>query len=140
MLRIFGIFCRDFFVPWEEVFVFRTRSSWLMGPQARFAFGSTGSLTVLAAVADQLARAVPARWPEAEPPPAETRKDVFRRFAKLWLIGTALASTFFIVAPRLAAARGVYPPIAVAILFPAIVLALTFLWQYWLVTRHMPKD
>jgi len=140
MLRIFGVFCRDFFVPWEEVFVNRTESFWLMGPQAKLTFGSTGTLTVLAAVADQLALVVPGRWPEAQLPPPATRKDVFWRFARLWLIFTALASAFFTFASRLGGATGDVPPVAVTILFPAIALALSFLWQYWLVVRHLPKQ
>ncbi|HEX4506192.1 MAG TPA: hypothetical protein VH722_10720 [Alphaproteobacteria bacterium] len=140
MLRVFGVFCRDFFVPWEEVFVDRTQSSWLMGPQARLTFGSTGTLTVLATVADQLALAASTRWPEAAPPQAETRRDVFRRFVRLWLISTAFAATFFAVVPRLVAPEADFPPIATAILFPAMVFGVGFLTQYRNQTRHLPKD
>jgi len=140
MFRLFGIFCRDFFVPWEEVFVDRRQSSWFMGPQARITFGSTGTLTVIATDADQLAAAAGSRWPEIEPPIAETRKDVFRRFARLWLISTAFAATFFTVVPRLAAPEVAFPPIPVAILFPAIVFGVGFLIQYWNYTRHLPRE
>ena len=138
MFRIFGPFCRDFFVPWEEEFVDRTES-WLFGKRAKIILGSTGRLTVFAAVADRLARALPERWPEKDAPAAETRNEIFRRLAKLWLIVTAMASAFFIGAPRLMLPGNVGPPIAVAILFPAIVFGFSFLLQYWFQARHLPK-
>lgn len=138
MLRLFGPFSRDFFVPWEGVFVSRC-DSWLIGNRAKIIFGSTGSLTVMANVADRLARALPERWPETNPPAAETRKDVFLRLGKLWLIGTVMASAFFIAVPRVMAPGAAAPPIAVAILFPAFALGLSFLLNYWFQVRHLPK-
>jgi hypothetical protein len=137
MFRIFGLFCRDFFVPWDELSVSRSES-WLFGGRAKLIFGSTGSLTVMGNIADRLARALPGCWPETTLPPAETRKDLFLRLGKLWLLGTMFASAFFIAAPRLLAPGTVAPPIVVAILFPAIALGLTFLLQYWLQARHLP--
>ena len=139
MFRIFGPFCRDFFVPWEEVFLDR-KESWLFGKRAKIIFGSAGSLTVFASVADRLARALPECWPEKDTPAAETRKEIFRRVGKLWLIVTAMASAFFIGVPRLMAPGAAAPPIAVAILFPAIVLGVSFLLQYWFQARHVPKS
>jgi len=139
MFRLFGVFCRDFFVPWEEVSISR-RESWLLGSRAKIIFGSTGSLTLTSNVADRLARATPERWPEINPPPVETKKDVFRRLGKLWLLGTTIASAFFIAVPRLAAPEATFPPISVAILFPAIVLGISYLLQYWFEVRRLPKD
>jgi hypothetical protein len=138
MFRLFGPFCRDFFVPWEEVFVDRTES-WLFGKRAKIVFGSTGSLTVFAAVIDRLAPALPERWPEKEAPAPETRREIFWRLGKLWLIVTVMASAFFIGVPRLMVPGNVGPPIAVAILFPAIVFGFSFLLQYWFQARHLPK-
>lgn len=138
IFRIFGPFCRDFFVPWEEVFVDRSES-WLLGKRAKIIFGSTGRLTVFAAVADRLARALPEGWPEKDTPAAETRNEIFLRLGKLWLIVTAMASAFFIGGPRLMVPGNVGPPIAVAILFPAIFFGLSFLLQYWFQARHVPK-
>jgi hypothetical protein len=138
MFRVFGPFCRDFFVPWEEVFVIRTYS-WLLGLQVRMAFGSTGSLTVLAVIADRLARALPERWPEKDAPAAETRREIFVRLAKLWLLVAGVASAFLSVVILSLPSTETGPPPAVAILFPAIVFGLSFLLQYWSQARHLPK-
>ena len=64
MWRLMGPFCRDFFVPWQEIAV--ERSPTLFGQGARLTFGSpaVGSLFVSEAVADRLARAAGDRWPE----------------------------------------------------------------------------
>jgi hypothetical protein len=64
MMRMFGPFCRDFFVPWQEIAV--ERSATLFGQGARLTFGSpaVGSLFLSASVVDQLARAAGERWPE----------------------------------------------------------------------------
>jgi hypothetical protein len=65
MFRLFGPFCRDFFVPWEEVSIARTR--WLfMGEVATLTFGNppNGTLGITANVADRLAKAAGDDWPE----------------------------------------------------------------------------
>jgi hypothetical protein len=64
MWRLMGPFCRDFYVPWQEISV--ERSPTLFGQGARLTFGSpaVGSLFVSGKLADQLARAAGERWPE----------------------------------------------------------------------------
>ena len=65
VFRLFGPFCRDFFVPWEEISV--TRAQWfLMGEMAIMTFGDPphGKLAVTAAVAARLAKAAGDDWPE----------------------------------------------------------------------------
>jgi hypothetical protein len=64
IMRVFGPFCRDFFVPWDHISV--TRKTVLFWPVAKLQFGNpaTGSLTISARVADRLARAAMGRWPE----------------------------------------------------------------------------
>lgn len=61
IIRAFGPFCRDFFVPWEDIRV--TRKTVLFWPVAKLQFGnpSIGSLTISARVADRLARAAKGR-------------------------------------------------------------------------------
>lgn len=63
IMRIFGPFSRDFFVPWSEMSIAR-RDAWLAGSMVEFRFGSTGRLTIPAYIADKLAASVPAAWPE----------------------------------------------------------------------------
>jgi hypothetical protein len=68
MWRLMGPFCRDFFVPWQEISV--ERSPTLFGQGARLTFGSpaVGSLFLSGSVADRLARAAGERWPEKTQP------------------------------------------------------------------------
>jgi hypothetical protein len=131
IMRIFGPFCRDFLVPWNEIKI--TRGDRYFWKFARLSFGqpSNGNLKVFAEVADRMARAAGHRWPEQGSFPEESSSQSASRIVKQWLAMTALAAPFFIVAPRLAtpnaAAR---PPIAVAILFPAIVFGIGAVVQY----------
>lgn len=55
-MRIFGPFCRDFFVPWNEITI--TRGDRFFWKVAKLTFGqpSIGKLTVFADVADRMAR------------------------------------------------------------------------------------
>jgi hypothetical protein len=132
IMRIFGPFCRDFLVPWNEITI--TRGNRYFWQFAKLSFGqpSNGNLKVFAEVADALARAAGHRWPEQGSFPPETPSQSASRIVKQWLAVTALAAAFFIIAPRLAtpnaAAR---PPIAVAILFPAIVFGIGALVRYF---------
>jgi hypothetical protein len=64
IMRLFGPFCRDFLVPWQDIMV--TRKTGLFRRVAELQFGSPaiGSLSIPAHVADRLARAAVGRWPE----------------------------------------------------------------------------
>jgi hypothetical protein len=64
MWRLMGPFCRDFFVPWQEISV--ERSPTLFGPGARLTFGNpaVGSLFLSGSLIDKLARAAGDHWPE----------------------------------------------------------------------------
>lgn len=132
IMRIFGPFCRDFLVPWNEITI--TRRDRYLWKEAKLSFGqpSNGNLKLFAEVADRLARAAGHRWPEQGSFPEESSSQSASRIVKQWLAMTALAAAFFIIVPRLttsnAAAR---PPIAVAILFPAIVFGIGALVQYF---------
>jgi hypothetical protein len=130
MMRIFGPFCRDFFVPWGEIAV--ARKTTLFWPIARLNFGSpgVGRLCVSAHVADRLARAANGSWPEAGPFPIESRKSRFYRLSIEWAAATCFAALFFIVAPRVLAPDAARPPIVVAILFPAIVFGIATIVRY----------
>jgi hypothetical protein len=131
IMRIFGPFCRNFFVPWTEITV--TRGDRFFWTFAKLTFGhpSVGRLTVFAHTADRMARAAGDHWPEPGPFPEETGGEVFSRIAKQWAAMTVLAATFFIIVPRLLGAKGANaPPIAVAVLFPAVVFGIAAIVQY----------
>jgi hypothetical protein len=139
IMRIFGPFCRDFLVPWNEITI--TRGDRYFWKFAKLSFGqpSNGDLKVFAEVADALARAAGHRWPEQGSFPEESSSQSASRIVKQWLAMTALASAFFIIAPRLATSNAAArPPIAVAILFPAIVFGIGAVVRYF--RRQRPKN
>ena len=130
MMRVFGPFCRDFFVPWEAISI--TRKKLLLWPVAKLQFGSpgVGSLTIPAHVANRLAHAAMGRWPETGPFPEEKHRDTLRRLLIQWAAITCVAALFFTLAPLAAAPTGSRPPIVVAILFPAIVFGVVTIVRY----------
>jgi hypothetical protein len=126
MMRIFGPFCRDFFVPWESIAVIR--KTILVWPVAKLQFGNPviGTLSIPAHTADRIARAVNRRWPEEGPFPEEKRGERLRRLLAQWAATTSFAALFFILVPLFVAPSEARPPILVAILFPAIIFGLAF--------------
>jgi hypothetical protein len=131
MFRLFGPFCRDFFVPWSELGV--SRKTFFGWKYAEIRFGECfAKLQIPGRVADQLWRAIPESWPEnGSKPLPETRRQAFSEIFKKWAMMTALASAFFLITPHLMGSRGAGIPAAVAILFPAIVFGLGSAIEYW---------
>jgi hypothetical protein len=127
IMKIFGPFSRDFFVPWEEIAV--TRKDRFFWKSATLHFGNPiqGSLSIASHLADKLAQASPRRWPELGAVEKETNKAVASRLLKQWVALTAFAAAFFTFVPMLVFPNGVGFPIAVAILFPAIVYGIVCL-------------
>jgi len=62
--RLLGPFCRDFFVPWEDLRVTRRKTLFWTGVRLEFGCPTVSSLTISTPVADQLARAAARHWPE----------------------------------------------------------------------------
>lgn len=137
IFRIFGIFNKDFFVPWDAISVVRRKSFFLPVAELNFGSPSKGRLVIPAHVANRLAHAAPNRWPEREPSPIETRKTTFENVFRTWLLMTAAASTFLIVAPRIMAPTKAAPPILVAILFPAIVFGIKSVVRYFIQSKKL---
>ena len=132
IMKIFGVFSRDFFVPWQEIKVVRKdRFFW---QSAVLRFGEIGTLSIPAYVADKLARSAEGHWPEMGTVPQATNWQTFKAVAKLWFLSTTCAATFFTVVPRIMLPKGAdsaYPPVSVAILFPATVFGIVYLIQYF---------
>jgi hypothetical protein len=131
IMRIFGPFSRDFLVPWNEITV--TRANRVFWKVAKLSFGrpSIRTLTLQSQVADRLARAAGVRWPESGSFPEETDNQALSRVVKQWLAASCFAAAFFCIAPRMVGPKGVNgPPVAVAVLFPAIVFGIAALVQY----------
>jgi hypothetical protein len=131
MNRVFGPFSRPFFVPWDAIHVTR-QNSWL-GARARIEFGfpAVGRLTAPADVADRLARASNGRWPEPGPFELETPRQSLVAALRLWATMTVIAAAFFLLVPRLLAnAASSWPPIAVAVGFPAVMFGIAAAFEY----------
>ena len=129
IMKVFGPFEKDFLVPWKEIAVARKR---ILGWRyAELCFGVYGKLRISDLLADRLWRTIPQSWPEKGTPEAVTSNRVFRHYFWQWLMLTTIASAFFIIAPRMAdKGSGNYPPILVAVLFPATAIGLALGFQY----------
>jgi hypothetical protein len=132
MMKVFGIFCRNFFVPWEEIRIERKDRFFWQEAQLKFGNPAVGKLSIAPYIANRLARASQGHWPEPGPFPVETSKQAFSNVLKQWAYMTAIAAIFFIVVPRIVFPTGVpWPPISVAILFPAIVFGIGSIFIYF---------
>lgn len=127
LMRLLGPFCRDFLVPWQSISV--TRKDRVLWRAAILDF-APGRLRLPSEVADRLARVAGAYWPEPGPFPAEADGAVRWRLLKQWLVVTTFAAGFFILVPLIAVPARARPPIAVAILFPAVVCGAVSFVQY----------
>ena len=116
LLRIFGPFSRDFFVPWNELNVERTGSL----AKIRFGRDALGMLKVSDLTANRLALASPMKWPETGPVTEPSDLGVLRRYLLRWLIPSCFSAVLFIVVTRVAWDKADQPPIAFLIAFPAL--------------------
>jgi hypothetical protein len=84
IMRVFGPFSKNFFVPWNEMSIIRKDR--LLWKAATISFGNppVGSLTLMADLADRLARAAGILWPESGPFPEETDAQRSSRIFKQW--------------------------------------------------------
>jgi len=129
IMRLFGPFSRAFLVPWNEISVIRTTAFFM--PIAKLRFDGVGSLSIPANVADRLAHAADKNWPESDSFPPEKPKKTASRLLIQWALVTCAASLFFILVPLMTAPKDARPPIAVAILFPAVVFGVISIVRFF---------
>ena len=98
IMRILGPFSSNLFVPWTEIHAERGKAFFIRSVTLEFGSPMVGTLGMRAHVADRLARAAGARWPEPGAIPPETKGRIFRSIVKEWAITTAFAAAFFIIA------------------------------------------
>jgi hypothetical protein len=123
MLRLFGPFCRDFFVPWESIAATHETSLFSQGIKLHFGNPVIGTLRIPQDVADQLAFTASGRWPRTGSGPEETLGDISQRLLIQWAVLTGSAVLFVTLAPTLGLG-GNPPPISLAILFPTVIFGL----------------
>lgn len=130
IMRIFGPFCKDFFVPWNEIKI--KRKDFFSMKYAELSFGvGTGTLGIETSIADRFWRALPDAWPEHGNPPTPAKpSDLKAQVFRWWLVATVIGATFFIFVSRSDTSSGDGPPIAVAILFPAIAFGIFSIFEY----------
>lgn len=131
MMRLFGPFCRDFFVPWEVISVTRKKNLFRSAAKLRLGRPAIGSLTIPAHVANRLARAAIGLWPETGSFPKESHRDTRRRLVTEWALVAGAAALFFTLAPLVFASPGARPPIVVGILFPALFFGAVTIVRYF---------
>jgi hypothetical protein len=123
VLRLFGPFCRDFFVPWESISATRDISLFFQGIKLHFGCPVVGTLFISQDVADQLAFTVAGRWPRIGSRPEETRGEILRGLLIQWAALTGAQVLFITVGPMFELG-GNPPPIALVILCPTVVFGL----------------
>jgi hypothetical protein len=129
--RVFGPFCRPFFVPWDEIKV-QPRQV-LFQKMARLGFGrpEAGVLSINSRAWDKLA--AEARLPLGDPRvlPTESGGRFARSLFVQWLLMTSLAAAFFFIAPKLMSPNGAEGlPLATCILFPALFFGIAQIFRY----------
>ena len=62
--RLFGVYARDFMVPWRDIRVKRYKRFFVEFVEFTFGDPAVGRLVVRAATADRLKESVPGLWPE----------------------------------------------------------------------------
>jgi hypothetical protein len=130
--RIFGPFCRDFFVPWSQLRVIRRNRILWQVAELNFGSSRAGRLKIEGYMANRLARAAAERWPEAGSFPPESAGQAFFGVFIQWLAVTTFAGLFFFLAPRLAGgSETTFPPIWIGFLFPAIVFGIYSLPRFF---------
>jgi hypothetical protein len=130
MVRLFGLFCRDFFVPWNDISC--ERKDWFFWRAAELRFGNplVGKLSISAHVANWVARSARGRLPEAGPFPKETNAQIRSLILKQWAVLTIFAASIFTIASRVEA-PGPALPIEIATLFPAFVIGAISVFRYF---------
>jgi hypothetical protein len=129
--RMFGPFCRDFFVPWENITV--TRRTILFWRFAKLQLGdpAIGTLTISTRDADRLARAASPNWPETGPFEKETRSRRLYELLAEWALLTSAAALFFTLVPLILPPSTARPPVLVGVLFPAIFFGVVTTVRYF---------
>jgi len=129
MWRVFGPVSRPFFVPWDDIKV-QPRQLFFQ-KMARLGFGrpEAGVLSIDARSWERLA--AQAGLPPGDPRalPSLSDAQLARSLAIQWLVITSGAAAFYYFVPRLQGWTG-GPPLAVCILFPAIVFGVGQIVRY----------
>lgn len=119
--RMFGVFQRPFFVPWSDVSFEPDQAMFFPRMKLRFGDPPVGQLKISRDLGARLASAAAERWPAAAQAERPSRRRAALAIVAEGVIGTALAATFFILAPRFDGDPHSAPPIVVMALPAAVV-------------------
>jgi len=131
--RVFGPFCRPFFVPWSDISVRTTQL--MFRPMARLGFGhpEVGVLSIDRRTWERLTRSASERAvapiaAQTLPPLSEGR--LARAFVLEWLATTSLFAAFFYFAPYLMRTSGPHVPLLICVAFPASFVGIVQVARY----------
>jgi hypothetical protein len=145
MNRLFGVFSRDFLVPWDQLRMVSVTTFFIKGTQIQFRSGASivGKLTMAPEDVARIGVAASGVAPPGLFLPAESNLEIGKRLLVQWFIATLFASAFFTLVPRLTShnlysPRGAHvhavadslPPWPVTVLFPAIAFGLAAIVAY----------
>jgi hypothetical protein len=128
ILRVFGPFCRDFFVPWDDISV--TSTTFFFVPMVRLRFGNSevGSLRIALDTADRLVTAAAGRWPQGPWLAAQAPRGAIGPLLAQWVWATlilgAMLSAFSQNVPPESR-----PPAIFCFLLPAIAMGVVTLFR-----------
>ena len=128
--RVFGPFCRPFFVPWDDIQA-QPRQQFFQ-KMVRLGFGrpEAGVLSIDARAWERLSAqaGLSANDPRVLPPVPNVQ--LAQSLAVQWLVITCVFAAFFYFVPRLQSGAVVGPPLAVCILAPGIMVGFGQLIRY----------
>ncbi len=127
---------RTFFVPWQHLRLERLHRTYGDVAALRFGDPEVGRLNVMGHVANRMARAVPARWPETAPLQDETRAHALFVIARAWVLFSVLwlAMAGFVLWSS-SSKGGSPPPLAIVLVPLGISAAVSILAYYRRVKR-----
>lgn len=139
IMKFFGIFSRDIFVPWDEITIQRKVEIFETLVELSFGHPCIGRLSVNENVAYQLARSIPEKWPEPMPFKRAANRSILIGMVRKWFLMTSLSAIFFIVVPRIISVQKGVPPLWIAILFPTIFFGVHGLLSYYYQIRKSSR-
>jgi len=95
--RIFGPFCKDIFIPWSQLKVFRHNRILWQTAELQLGHPRMGKLKINGYVADRLARHAQGLWPETGSFARKPFGQIFGLIFLQWLAVSLIAAAYFYI-------------------------------------------
>lgn len=130
VMKIFGLFQRDFFVLWPEVAITRGKTLFLETAHLTFGDPPHGRLRISGKLADRIAPHAQGPWRGQIVGSVEAPRSGLGGVLIGWALVTAVLAAIALALPMLHP-TGKGPPLAVMVLFPSAVIGLALLYRYF---------